>query len=49
MKCLIMFYMYMFLRIYGDKAPDIIEGLKKSPVVAMPIVLKRYMYIHVHM
>jgi paired amphipathic helix protein Sin3a len=28
-------------RIYGDKAPDIIEGLKKSPAVALPIVLKR--------
>ena len=30
------------LRIYGDKAPDIIDGLKKSPAVAMPIVLKRW-------
>ena len=29
-------------RIYGDKAPDIIEGLKKSPSVAVPIVLKRF-------
>lgn len=31
-------------RIYGDKAHDIIEGLKKSPSVAVPVVLKRYMY-----
>ena len=31
-----------YCRIYGDKAPDIIEGLKKSPSVALPIVLKRY-------
>ncbi|KAL5469519.1 hypothetical protein EMCRGX_G030782 [Ephydatia muelleri] len=28
-------------RIYGDKAADIVEGLKKSPAVAVPIVLKR--------
>ena len=28
-------------RIYGDKAHDIIEGLKKSPSVAVPVVLKR--------
>ena len=28
-------------RIYGEKAHDIIEGLKKSPNVAVPIVLKR--------
>ena len=28
-------------RIYGDKAHDIIDGLKKSPSVAVPIVLKR--------
>ncbi|XP_011347883.1 paired amphipathic helix protein Sin3b isoform X4 [Ooceraea biroi] len=28
-------------RIYGDKAVDIIEGLKKNPVVAVPIVLRR--------
>ncbi|XP_020279862.1 paired amphipathic helix protein Sin3b isoform X2 [Pseudomyrmex gracilis] len=28
-------------RIYGDKAPDIIEGLKKSPTVAVPVVLRR--------
>ena len=31
-------------RIYGDKALDIIEGLKKSPSVAVPIVLKRFIY-----
>lgn len=29
-------------RIYGDKAPDIIDGLKKNPAVSVPIVLKRY-------
>nr|CAB3266076.1 paired amphipathic helix protein Sin3a [Phallusia mammillata] len=28
-------------RIYGDKAPDMIEGLKKNPGVAVPLVLKR--------
>lgn len=28
-------------RIYGDKAPDIIDGLKKNPAVAVPVVLKR--------
>lgn len=28
-------------RIYGDKASDIIEGLKKSPTVAVPVVLRR--------
>nr|XP_023418397.1 paired amphipathic helix protein Sin3b isoform X2 [Cavia porcellus] len=28
-------------RIYGDKAPEIIESLKKSPVAAVPVVLKR--------
>ena len=28
-------------RIYGDKAHDIIEGIKKSPSVAVPVVLKR--------
>lgn len=29
-------------RIYGDKAPDIIDGLKKNPAVSVPIVLKRW-------
>lgn len=29
-------------RIYGDKAPEIIESLKKNPVTAVPVVLKRY-------
>ncbi|XP_069551467.1 SIN3 transcription regulator family member Aa isoform X2 [Brachyistius frenatus] len=29
-------------RIYGDKAPDIIDGLKKNPAVSVPIVLKRF-------
>ncbi|XP_014223938.1 paired amphipathic helix protein Sin3a-like isoform X2 [Trichogramma pretiosum] len=28
-------------RIYGDKAADIIDGLKKNPVVAVPICLRR--------
>ncbi len=28
-------------RIYGDKSPDIIEGLKKNPNVAVPVVLRR--------
>lgn len=28
-------------RIYGDKSGDIVEGLKKNPSVAVPIVLRR--------
>ncbi|XP_022900635.2 paired amphipathic helix protein Sin3a isoform X1 [Onthophagus taurus] len=28
-------------RIYGDKAQDIIDGLKRSPGVAVPVVLRR--------
>lgn len=28
-------------RLYGDKAGDIIDGLKKNPVVAVPLVLRR--------
>lgn len=28
-------------RLYGDKASDILEGLKKNPATAIPIVLKR--------
>ena len=28
-------------RIYGDKSADIIDGLKRNPVVAVPLVLKR--------
>ncbi|XP_015788602.1 paired amphipathic helix protein Sin3b isoform X2 [Tetranychus urticae] len=28
-------------RIYGDKAPEIIEGLKKNPNIAVPLVLRR--------
>ena len=31
-----------FNRIYGDKAPDIVDGLKKTPAVAVPLVLKRW-------
>jgi len=33
--------MQIFTRIYGDKSSDIIEGLKKNPSVAVPVVLKR--------
>lgn len=33
-------------RIYGEKAPDIIDGLKKNPAVAVPIVLKRWVSSH---
>lgn len=29
-------------RIYGDKAPDIIDGLSRNPAVCVPIVLKRF-------
>ena len=32
---------FCFNRIYGDKSPDIIDGLKKNPVVAVPLVLRR--------
>lgn len=32
-------------RIYGDKAADIIDGLKKNPAVSVPIVLKRLEHI----
>lgn len=28
-------------RIYGDKANEIVDGMKKNPVVAVPIVLRR--------
>ena len=28
-------------RVYGDKAADIIDGLKRNPVVAVPLVLRR--------
>ena len=28
-------------RIYGDKAGDIVDGLKKNPAVAVPLVLRR--------
>ncbi|CAG0887572.1 unnamed protein product [Cyprideis torosa] len=28
-------------RIYGDKAADIIEGLKRNPALAIPVVLRR--------
>ena len=29
-------------RIYGDRANEIIDGLKRNPRVAVPIVLKRF-------
>lgn len=32
-------------RIYGDKAPEIIEGLKRSPATAVPVVLKRSAFL----
>ena len=32
---------YCVYRIYGEKAVDIIEGMKKSPAVGIPPVLKR--------
>ncbi|XP_044306582.1 nascent polypeptide-associated complex subunit alpha, muscle-specific form-like, partial [Varanus komodoensis] len=28
-------------RIYGDKAPEVLESLKRSPLSALPVVLKR--------
>lgn len=28
-------------RIYGEKAPEIIEGLKKQPYMAVPLVIRR--------
>lgn len=28
-------------RIYGDRASDILDGLKRNPVVAVPLVLRR--------
>lgn len=28
-------------RVYGDKAHDLIEGVKKNPIVAIPVVLRR--------
>lgn len=31
-------------RIYGDKALDIIDGLKKNPAISVPIVLKRCVF-----
>ena len=33
---------WCLVRIYGDKAPDIVDGLKKTPAVAVPLVLKRW-------
>ena len=38
------FFIHVVCRIYGDKAADIVEGLKKSPAVAVPIVLKRQVW-----
>ena len=31
-------------RIYGDRASDIIDGLKKNPVIAVPLVLRRWAF-----
>ncbi len=33
--------MFFCDRIYGDKSPEIIDGLKKTPHVAVPLILKR--------
>ena len=33
-------------RIYGDKASDIIDGLKRNPAVSVPIVLKRLVVVN---
>ena len=33
--------MINFFRIYGDKSPEVIDGLKKTPHVVLPLVLKR--------
>ena len=34
-------WFHVCFRIYGDKASDIVDGLKKNPVVAVPLVLRR--------
>ena len=36
-----LFFKRAIRRIYGDKSGDIIEGLKRNPVVAVPLVLRR--------
>jgi paired amphipathic helix protein Sin3a len=33
-------------RIYGDRANEIIDGLKRNPRVAVPIVLKRFVKLN---
>lgn len=38
---MIKFLVLYFNRIYGDKSPEVIDGLKKTPYVVLPIVLKR--------
>lgn len=35
-------------RIYGDKAPEVIESLKRNPATAVPVVLKRYSPLVLH-
>ena len=35
----------MCFRIYGEKSADIIDGLKKNPVVAVPLVLRRWVWV----
>ena len=32
-------------RLYGEKSADIIDGLKKNPVVAVPLVLRRWVFL----
>ena len=34
------FYLSRY-RVYGDKASDMLDGLKKNPLVAIPVVLRR--------
>ena len=29
-------------RIYGDKAADILDGIRKNPAMSVPIILKRW-------
>jgi hypothetical protein len=32
-------------RIYGDKAADILDGIRKNPAMSVPIILKRWVSI----
>lgn len=38
---LLLYYHFISRRIYGDKSAEIIDGLKKTPHIAVPLVLKR--------